>query len=164
MATAIVTANSRNTRPTIPPISSTGMNTAISENVIDTMVKPISRAPFNAASNGRIPPSMWRTMFSSMTIASSTTKPTERVSASSVMLLIEKPNAYIAPQVAISEIGTASAGMSVAETERRNRKMTMITSAIAMISVCCTSSTDARIEIERSFSTSILIAAGICAR
>ena len=99
-----------------------------------------------------------------MTIASSTTKPTDKVSASSVMLLIEKPKAYIAPQVAISEIGTASAGMSVAETERRNRKMTMITRAIAMISVCCTSSTDARIEIERSFSTSILIAAGICAR
>src|SRR5580700_9598867 len=47
------------------------MNTAISENVIDTMVKPISRAPLSAASNGRIPPSTWRTMFSSMTMASS---------------------------------------------------------------------------------------------
>ena len=42
IATAIVTANSRNTRPTMPPISSTGMNTAISENVIAMMVKPIS--------------------------------------------------------------------------------------------------------------------------
>ncbi len=50
MATEIVTANSRNTRPTMPPISSTGMNTAISENVIEMMVKPISRAPFSAAS------------------------------------------------------------------------------------------------------------------
>ena len=58
MATAIVTANSRNTRPTMPPISSTGMNTAISENVIEMMVKPISRAPLSAASNGRMPPSM----------------------------------------------------------------------------------------------------------
>src|SRR5207302_4905531 len=132
IATEIDTANSRNTRPTMPPISSTGMNTAISENVMEMMVKPISRAPFSAASNGRMPPSMWRTMFSSMTMASSTTKPTDSVSASSVMLLIEKLNAYIAPQVAISEIGTASAGMSVAETERRNRKMTMMTSAIAM--------------------------------
>jgi len=46
MATAIDTANSRKTRPTMPPISRTGMNTAISENVIETMVKPISRAPF----------------------------------------------------------------------------------------------------------------------
>ncbi len=110
IATAIVTANSRNTRPTMPPISSTGMNTAISEKVIEMMVKPISRAPFSAASNGRMPPSMWRTMFSSMTMASSTTKPTDSVSASSVMLLIEKPNAYIAAQVPTSEIGTASAG------------------------------------------------------
>ena len=124
IATAIVTANSRNTRPTMPPISSTGMNTAISENVIEMMVKPISRAPLSAASNGRMPPSIWRTMFSSMTMASSTTKPTDSVSASSVMLLIEKPNAYIAAQVPMSEIGTASAGMRVAETERRNRKIT----------------------------------------
>ena len=132
IATAIVTANSRNTRPTMPPINSTGMNTAISENVIDTMVKPISREPLSAASNGRMPPSIWRTMFSSMTMASSTTKPTDSVSASSVMLLIEKPNAYIAAQVPISETGTASAGMRVAETLRRNRKITIIDQAIAI--------------------------------
>ena len=89
IATDTVTANSRNTRPTMPPISSTGMNTAISEKVIEMMVKPISRAPFSAASYGRMPCSMWRTMFSSMTMASSTTKPTDSVSASSVMLLME---------------------------------------------------------------------------
>ena len=50
IATEIVTANSRNTRPTMPPISRTGINTAISENVIEMMVKPISRAPLSAAS------------------------------------------------------------------------------------------------------------------
>ena len=38
-------ANSRNSRPTMPPISSSGMNTAISEKLIETMVKPISPAP-----------------------------------------------------------------------------------------------------------------------
>ena len=158
MATAIVTANSRNTRPTMPPISSTGMNTAISEKVIEMMVKPISRAPFSAASNGRMPPSMWRTMFSSMTMASSTTKPTDSVSASSVMLLIEKSNAYIAAQVPISEIGTASAGMMVAETERRNRKITRMTrhdrDQQRFLHVVRPHS---RIEIERSISISMLI-------
>ena len=164
IATEIETANSRNTRPTMPPISSTGMNTAISENVIETMVKPISREPFNAASNGRMPPSMWRTMFSSMTMASSTTKPTDSVSASSVILLMEKPKAYIAAQVPISETGTASAGITVADTLRRNRKITMITSEIAIASVSCTSQTAARIEIERSNSGCIWIAGGICAR
>ena len=50
IATEIVTANSRNTRPTMPPINSTGMNTAISEKVIEMMVKPTSREPLSAAS------------------------------------------------------------------------------------------------------------------
>ena len=57
-ATVTVTANSRNSRPTMPPMNSSGMNTAISEKVIDTMVKPIWPAPFSAASNGRSPSSM----------------------------------------------------------------------------------------------------------
>ena len=164
IATETDTANSRNTRPTMPPISSTGMNTAISEKVIDTMVKPISREPFSAASNGRMPPSMWRTIFSSMTMASSTTKPTDKVSARSVMLLMEKPNIYIAAQVPISDTGTASAGMMVADTLRRNRKITMITSAMAIAKVSCTSTTAARIDSERSNRGAISMAGGICAR
>ena len=57
------------------------MNTAISETVIDTMVKPIWRAPSSAASSGFIPSSMRRAMFSVTTMASSTTKPVEIVSA-----------------------------------------------------------------------------------
>ena len=85
----IVTANSRNTRPTTPLISSTGMNTATNENVIDRIVKAISLDPFSAASNGFMPPSMCREIFSSMTIASSTTKPTDSVIANSDMLSIE---------------------------------------------------------------------------
>ena len=44
----------------MPPISSSGMNTAISEQLIETMVKPISPAPFSAASIGFMPSSMWR--------------------------------------------------------------------------------------------------------
>ena len=35
-------ANSLNTRPTTPPMNSTGMNTATSDSVIEMMVKPIS--------------------------------------------------------------------------------------------------------------------------
>ena len=89
IATVIVTANSRNTRPTTPLISSTGMNTATSEKVIERMVKAISLEPFSAASNGFMPASMWRVMFSSMTMASSTTKPTDSVIASSEMLSME---------------------------------------------------------------------------
>ena len=57
---ATVIANSRNRRPTMPPISSSGMKTAISERLMEMMVNPISPAPFNAASCGFIPSSMWR--------------------------------------------------------------------------------------------------------
>ena len=52
MAVESVTANSRNSRPTMPPISRIGMNTAISEMLMDSTVKPISLAPFSAAANG----------------------------------------------------------------------------------------------------------------
>ena len=57
------------------------MNTAISEMLIDTTVNPTSRAPCNAACTRGTPSSMWRSMFSSTTMASSTTKPVATVSA-----------------------------------------------------------------------------------
>ena len=86
-----VRANSRNSRPMMPPISSSGMNTAISDTLIDSTVKPISREPLSAASNGGSPSSMWRWMFSTTTMASSTTKPTAMVSAISDRLSRLKP-------------------------------------------------------------------------
>ena len=49
MATLRVTANSRNSRPTIPPISKIGMKTATSEVLMESTVKPISREPWSAA-------------------------------------------------------------------------------------------------------------------
>ncbi len=52
IATPMVTANSCSSRPTIPPMNSTGMNTAASDSVMERMVKPISREPFSAASIG----------------------------------------------------------------------------------------------------------------
>ncbi|MNC58628.1 hypothetical protein D3C75_1083680 [compost metagenome] len=55
IATASVTANSRNSRPTISPINSSGISTATNEKVSEIMVKPISPAPFNAASSGFSP-------------------------------------------------------------------------------------------------------------
>ena len=54
-ATETVTANSRNSRPMMPLMNRSGMNTAISEKVIEMIVKPIWPAPFSAASNGRSP-------------------------------------------------------------------------------------------------------------
>ena len=76
-----VMANSWNSRPMIPPISRIGRNTAISEAVIDTTVKPTSCAPTSAACTRGMPASTWRVMFSSTTMASSTTKPVAMVRA-----------------------------------------------------------------------------------
>ncbi len=81
-----VIANSWNSRPRMPPMKISGMNTATSDRLIDTTVKPICREPISAACIGGTPRSVWRTMFSIMTIASSTTKPTEMVSAISEKL------------------------------------------------------------------------------
>ena len=62
------------------------MNTAASDSVIEMMVKTISREPSSVAASTLLPLSICRVMFSSMTIASSTTKPTQSVSAMSEML------------------------------------------------------------------------------
>ena len=110
------------------------MNTAISDRLIDSTVKPTSRAPCSAARERRMPCSMWRDVFSSTTIASSTTKPVAMVSAISVKLLSEKPARYMTPKVPISETGTATLGISVARALRRNTNTTRITSTTAIAS------------------------------
>jgi hypothetical protein len=53
------------------------MNAAISDTLMEMTVKPIWRAPSSAPACGRTPASRLRNMFSIMTMASSTTKPTE---------------------------------------------------------------------------------------
>ena len=78
-------------------------------------------------------------MFSIITMASSTTKPVEMVSAISVRLLMEKPARYITPKVPTSDSGTATLGISVAEALRRNTKITATTRPTARISSNCTS-------------------------
>ncbi len=100
-------------------------------------------------------------MFSSMTMASSTTKPVAMVSAISVRLLTEKPARYITPKVPISDSGTAMDGMMVADTLRRNRKVTSTTRPMASTSSNCTSRTAARMVWVRSVSSLTSMFAGI---
>jgi hypothetical protein len=127
IATPMVTANSSNRRPMSPPRNRTGMNTATSEMVIESTVKVISRLPRIAASSTDSPRSMWRTMFSSTTIASSTTKPTASVSAMSDMLSRLYPSRYMTAKVATMDIGSARLGIAVARRFRRKRKITITT-------------------------------------
>jgi hypothetical protein len=86
IATDSTTENSRNRRPTIPPIISSGMNTATREMLMVSTVNPISCAPCRAACIGFMPASRYRVIFSITTIASSTTNPVAMVSAISERL------------------------------------------------------------------------------
>src|ERR1700747_3466697 len=99
-------------------------------------------------------------MFSIITIASSTTKPVEMVSAIKVKLLRLYPSRYITPKVPTRESGTATLGMIVADKVRRNKKITMTTSATVSTKVNCTSLTEARMVAVRSVSTETSIEAG----
>ena len=97
---------------------------------------------------------MCRTMFSSITMASSTTKPDRRASAPSATGCRGcSRTAYITANVPTTDTGSARLGMTVAETFRRNRKMTSTTRPMVSTSVNFTSATDSRIDFERSLRT-----------
>src|SRR5207249_3888571 len=153
IATDRVTANSRNSRPTIPPINRMGRKTAISERLMETTVNVISLAPRRAASRGGIPCSLYRLMFSSTTMASSTTNPVAMVSAMRERLSRLYESRYMAPKVPTSESGTATVGTSVARMLRRKANTTSTTRQTLITSVNCTSPTEARIVWLRSCAT-----------
>ncbi len=88
-AAAIVTASSANTRPMLSFRNATGANTDTSTTVVAITANATWRVPLYAASSGVSPASMRRCAFSSTTIASSTTRPIDSASASSVTRLIE---------------------------------------------------------------------------
>ena len=83
-------------------------------------------------------------MFSITTIASSTTKPVEMVSAMRDRLSRLKPARYITPNVPISETGTTTLGMKVARRLRKNANTTRTTRKMAITRVISTSRTEAR--------------------
>lgn len=75
-----------------------------------------------------------------MTIASSTTRPTDNTTASSVRRLIVNPNAAMSATAPISEIGIATTGMIRPRTDPRKRKITRMTISSVSVSVLRTSS------------------------
>jgi hypothetical protein len=93
IAAASTKPNSVNSRPTSPSRNEIGMNTAIRVSEVAITAKVTWRDPSTPAISGDSPSSIRRWMFSSTTIASSTTMPIARISASKVSTLIEKPSA-----------------------------------------------------------------------
>ena len=74
-----------------------------------------------------------------MTMASSTTRPTDSTMASRVSRLMVNPATSIRNTAPISEIGMATTGISTDRNEPRNRKMTMTTMSSVSVSVWSTS-------------------------
>ena len=136
-APASVNANSRNSDPVSPPCNPIGRYTATSVAVIAMTGPTSSRAPLIAASTRPMPSLMCRSTFSTTTIASSTTRPTESTTASSVRRFTLNPNTCIRNTAPISEIGIATIGISTERRLPRNRKITSTTmrsvSAIVMM-------------------------------
>jgi len=70
-------------------------------------------------------------MFSSTTIASSTTRPIASTSDSSVSVFSENPAASMIAHEPIRQTGIVTSGMTLARSVPRNRKITSATSATA---------------------------------
>ena len=128
------------------------MNTAISDRLIESTVKLTSEPPRRAASRGSIPASMWRTMFSTTTTASSTTKPVAMVSAiSEEDCRCCSPSRHIRPEAA--EDGQQQDRRRYQRGARggcRNTNTTPITSNTAKNNVRSVSPTAADTDCERS--------------
>ena len=95
------------------------MNTAMIEKVVAVTAMPISAVPLRAAVTRSSPSSMWRTMFSRTTMASSIKTPIASDKPKSVMKLSVKPHTHTAMNAAMTEVGRLVAVMSVERHEFR---------------------------------------------
>ena len=126
-----------------PGITRVGTNTASSTSVVATTAPPTWCMAFDAASLGGNPSSsMMRIVFSTTTMASSTTMPMARINPNRLRLLIDRPAASMTENVPIRETGIAMAGIRVARKSCRKMNTTRTTRTIAMMSVVMTSLMD----------------------
>ncbi len=132
-------ANSRKSEPVSPPVKPSGDSTAASVSVIAITGPVISFMPMIEASSGVSPSSIWRWMFSTTTIASSTTSPIASTMASSESRLSEKPTASRIEQTPISDSGMVRTGISTERNEPRKSRITTTTIATASAMVLNTS-------------------------
>src|SRR5215472_10946371 len=95
----------------MPERKADGTKTAQSVNAIDSSAPPTSSIVRWAASNGDIPERILRSMFSTTTIASSTTIPTARTRPNRDRLFSDIPNIARTVKVPTSDTGIATTGM-----------------------------------------------------
>ncbi|MNZ72093.1 hypothetical protein D3C78_904630 [compost metagenome] len=121
-----------------------GMNTAHSTSAVATIGPVTSFMARLVASIGVSPRPIFRSTFSTTTMASSTTMPMASTRPNSDRALSEKPNRCITAKVPISDTGTAASGMIEARQVCRNSTTTSTTSTSASNRVCTTASMEPR--------------------
>ena len=124
MAIASVTANSRNSRPTMPPMSRMGMNTASSDAVMLTIVKPICLAPLERRLDRRhalLDEARDVLGHDDGVVDDEAGRDGQRHQRQVVDAVADR---YMTPKVPTSDSGTATDGITVAHTLRRNTKTT----------------------------------------
>ena len=112
-----------------------GMNTAHKTRAVATIGPVTSSITRRVASTGDSPRAMFRSTFSTTTMASSTTMPMANTRPNKESALIENPNADITAKVPISETGTAASGMIEARQVCRKISTTRTTRRMASKSV-----------------------------
>ena len=124
-------------------MNAVGINTASNTSTIPTIGPDTSCIDLIAASLGvNLPVSKWRTVFSTTTMASSTTIPMANISPNSVRVFSEKPSRLITANVPISDTGMTNVGTRAARQFCKNSIITNSTSTKASIRVLYTSFTD----------------------
>src|SRR5689334_1945541 len=108
-------------------MKATGTKTAERTSAIAMMGPLTSSIARWLASSGDNPSSIWRSTFSTTTIASSTTIPIASTRPNSDSVLIENPVASITANVPTIDIGTAASGMIEARQVCRNNTTTITT-------------------------------------
>ena len=125
-------------------MNAVGTNTAHSTRAMAMIGPETSSIAWRVASIGGDPSSMWRSTFSTTTIASSTTMPMASTRPKSDSVFSEKPSSSITAKVPTSETGTATSGMIEARQVCRKTITTTTTSRIASNSVSTTARIDSR--------------------
>ena len=137
-----------------------GANTEISTTVVATTAKNTCRAPRWEATIGGSPSSIRRWIFSTTTMASSTTRPIANTRASSVRRLIENPSGAMTMKVDRMQIGATIEGIRAARQVPRKRKLTSATRPREIDMVIQTSWIACLVKALKSMATTSLVPLG----
>ena len=151
-AQAIVTANWRYIIPGKPPITITGINTTLNTNIIAIIAPKTSWSVNSIISTNLISgcSSRKRSIFSTITIESSTTIPIAKIRANKLRVFNENPSIYRHAIVPIIATGIEHIAIKLARQFCRNRKMINPTKINATFKVSTTFITEALTKRELS--------------